>query len=245
MSIEEKYIRMMNEEIDGVISGSDAEKLASFVRSDPEAWRYYEELRTAVKAIDDTKEVEPPPELRKRIFDSVYGRPREEAGTLAPEGRSFWRSYVPIFVSGVAAGFILFAAVRQLPDRTSEEPGYGATIGAASEENGAVERFDTFGVKGSILPEFESGSATVTIKIASESDASILLEFEEGASFESIISSEGAAYQMEVDEKNLLLVHNGNSEYVVRFRSTGTPALVLRIFTDGKTVAAMKFTVEE
>jgi hypothetical protein len=132
-----------------------------------------------------------------------------------------------------------------MPDRTPEEPGYGATIGAAPDENETAERFDAFGVKGSVLPEFESGSVTVTIKIASDSDASILLEFEEGTSFESIRSTEGAAYQMEVDEKSLLLVHQGKAEYIVRFRSGGPAQLVMRIISGGQTVAAMSFTGAE
>ncbi len=245
MSIDETYIRMMNEEIDGVISDSDAEKLASYVRTDPEAEKYYGELRTTVRAIDNTGEVEPPPDLRERIFESVYGRSGDKTGIRASEGRTFWRSFVPVFATGVAAGFILFAVIRQLPDKTPDESGYGATIGAAQGENETTEKFDAFGVKGSILPVFESGSVTVTIEIASDVDASILLEFEEGVSFESIRSSEYAAYQMEVDEKNLLLVHQGKAEYIVRFRSIEPAPLVLRIFTDGKTVAAMKFSASE
>jgi len=243
MSIDEAYLRMMNEEIDGIISNGDAEKLASYVRSDPEAGRYYEELRAAVKAIDDTKDVEPPPELRERIFESVWGRAREKDGIRAPEGHSIWRSFVPVFATGLAAGFILFAVIRQLPDRTPEEPGFGATIGAAQSET--AEKFDAFGVKGSILPTFESGSITVTITIASDVDASILIDYEESASFESIRSTENAAYQMEIDEKSLLLVHQGEAQYIVRFRSAVSAPLVLRIFTDGKTVAAMKFSAGE
>lgn len=245
MSIDEKYIRMMNEEIDGVISDSDAESLDAYVRSDPEAARYYKELQAAVSAIDETGEIEPPPELRERIFDSVYGRSREEAGPRPSEGRAFWRSFVPIFAAGVAAGFILFAAIRQLPDRSREEPGHGATIGATQIVDQATERFDAHGVSGSILPEFESGSVTVTIQITSEVDASVLLEFEEGTSFESIRSTEGAGYQMEVDEQSLLLVHQGEAEYIVRFRSAGPAQLVMRIFSDGQTISAMKFAGAE
>ena len=54
MSIDEAYIRMMNEEIDGIISEEDAEVLTSYVRSDPEAGIYYAELRATVRAIGDT-----------------------------------------------------------------------------------------------------------------------------------------------------------------------------------------------
>jgi len=245
MSIDETYIRMMNEEIDGIISNEDAEKLAEYVRSDPEAGKYYDEFLATARAIDETGEVTPPPELREKIFNSVYGRSKEESRVAADGGRNFWRSFVPIFAAGVAAGFILFAAIRQLPDRTPDDPGYGATIGASQGEDETAERFDAFGVKGTILPVFEIGSVTVTIEIESDVDASILLGFEEGSSFESIRSSEGAAYQMEVDDKSLLLVHQGASVYTVRFRSAEPAPLELRIFTDGKTIAAMKFSAEE
>ena len=246
MSIDERYIRMMNEEIDGIISDSDAESLDSYVRSDPEAARYYEELQAAVRAIDETGEVEPPPELRERIFESVYGRNGREAVTHPSEGRTFWRSFVPVFAAGVAAGFILFAAIRQLPDRSHEEPGYGATIGAAQGENQAAERFDAFGVKGSVLPEFESGSVTVTIAIASEVDASILLEFEEGTSFESIRSTEGAAYQMEVDRKEPPSRPPGRGGIYRQVPFGGVRrSSCMRIFSGGQTVAAMRFAGAE
>jgi hypothetical protein len=245
MSIDEKYIRMMNEEIDGIISDADADSLDMFVRSDPEAAKYYEELQAAVRAIDDTGEVEPPPELRDRIFDSVYGRSGRAAAVRPPERHTFWRSFVPVFAAGVAAGFILLAAIRELPDRSREEPGHGATIGAARNGSQTAEKFDAHGVRGSILPLFESGSVTVTIQITSGEDASILLEFEDGTSFESIRSNEGAAYQMEVDGKSLLLVHQGEAEYIARFRSEGPAQIVAKIFSGGQTIAAMKFAGAE
>ena len=167
-------------------------------------------------------DLEPPAELRTRIFDSVYGRSREETAAHASEGRAFWRSFAPVFAAGVAAGFILFAAIRPLTERSNEEKDYGATIGAAPEKRSHREIRRLRG-KGSILPIFESGSVTLTIEIASEVDASVLLEFEDGTSFESIRSNEGAAYQMEVDEKSLLLVHHGDAEYIIRFSSAEGP----------------------
>ncbi len=242
MSIDEFYIRLMNEQIDGIISDGAAKKLAAHLMSDPEAERYYEELKDTVRAIDSAVEIEPPPELKTRIFDSVYGRPREEPAAQAAGGRTFWRSFAPVFAAGVAAGFILFAAIRPLTDRTPEDNGYGATIGATGSEKASAKAFDTFGVRGTVLPVFENGSLTVTIELASDVEASVFIEFEGGASFESIRSNEGAAYQMEVDEKSLLLVHHGEADYAIRFRSVETAAVVLRIFTDGKTVAAMRFT---
>jgi len=245
MSIDEFYIRLMNEEIDGVISDEDAEKLAACISSDPEAKRHYDELKITIGAIDGTTELDPPPELKERIFESVYGRSREEPAVRGAGDRTFWHSFAPVFAAGVAAGFILFAVIRPLTERTADEKDYGATIGAVDSENEKAEIFDAFGVKGSIIPVFENGSITLTIAIDSDVDASVLLEFEEGISFESIRSNEGAAYQMEVDEKSLLLVHHGEAEYIIRFRSAESLSVIVRIFTDGKTVAALNLVAEE
>ena len=239
MSIDEYYIRLMNEEIDGVISKKNAGKLRTYIESSSDAKRYYEDLRETVRAMDNTMEVDPPPELRQRIFESVYGRSGDGAPARVARPRFAWRTFVPTFAAGLAAGLILFALIWPI---TGEGPGtgdHGATLGAVDESNG--ERFDAYGVKGSVLPLFESGSLTLTVKISCETDASVLLDFEEGASFESIRSNEGAAYQMEVDGKSLLLVHQGESEYVIRFRSADTAAVELRVFTDGKTVTALRF----
>jgi hypothetical protein len=70
----------------------------------------------------------------------------------------------------------------------------------------------------------------------------MLVDLGEGVSFESIRSTEGAAYQMEVEENSLLLVQEGEAEYVIRFRSADMAAVELRIFSGGKTVASMAFT---
>jgi hypothetical protein len=240
MKIDEHYIRLMNEEIDGAISEEDAAVLSSWLAGNPEGARYYGELKETVRAIDGTGEVEPPPELRQRIFDSVYGRPGGAAAVRATGERSFWRSFFPVFAAGVAAGFILFAVVRPIIDRGSGGE-YGATIGAVEEDAGETRRFDAYGVKGSVTPVIESGSVTVTLNLSAGSDASVLLDLGEGVSFESIRSSEGAAYQMEVGGSSVLLVHHGDAEYVLRLRSAQKASFDLRIFTDGKTVAAMSF----
>jgi hypothetical protein len=240
MSIGEEYIRMMNEEIDGVISEEDAGELADFLKTNPAASRYYDELRETVRAIDETGEVEPPADLRERIYDSVYGRPNGETAVRAAGERTFWRSWFPVFAAGVAAGFIIFAAIRPMIRGNGNGGEYGATIGAVQEDSGP-KTFDAHGVRGSVTPLVESGSVTLTVKIASETDASVLLEFDEGVSFESIRSNEGASYQMEVDAKSLLLVHRGESEYVIRFRSAGKAEVDLRVFSGGNAVAAMSF----
>jgi hypothetical protein len=241
MSIGEEYIRMMNEEIDGVISEEDACRLADFIERNPEASRYYDELRETVRAIDGTGEVDPPADLRERIYDSVYGRPNGETALRAEGERTFWRSFFPIFAAGVAAGFIIFAAIRPMVTGSGNGGDHSATIGAVKEENDGPRAFDAHGVSGSVVPLVESGSLTLTVKIASEDDASLLLEYGEGMSFESIRSSEGAEYQMEVDGRSLLIVHRGDSEYVIRFRSAGSAKVDLRIFSGGNPVAAMSF----
>lgn len=239
MSINADLIRLMNEEIDGVISDGDAARLSAALSESPEVAKYYAELRETLKAVDEAGGIDPPPELRERIFRSVYGR-REEAAAAGTDGsRRFWRSFLPVFAAGAAAGFILFAVISPMTDRGNDE--YGGTMGV-SRDSGDLRTFDAHGVSGSVLPVLESGSITMTVRIKSPGEASMLVDLGEGVSFESIRSTEGAAYQMEVEENSLLLVQEGEAEYVIRFRSADMAAVELRIFSGGKTVASMAFT---
>ena len=243
MSIDEHYIRLMNEEIDGVISEEDAKKLSRFIDADPEGKRYYLEMKDTVDAIEGSTELDPPPELRKRIFDSVYSRAEGAPSRLKRTGRSPWRSWVPVFAAGAAAGIILFAVLRPLFDGKPETGEYGATIGAVGASE--ADEFEGDGISGSVLPVYEDGYLTLEVTISSGNDANILLDFVEGAAFESIVSSEGAAYQMEVSASSLLLVHRGEAEYSIRLRAGETVDVDLGVFSGEGAVAAIKYSTKE
>jgi len=81
--IEEKYIELMNREIDGLNSGKESAELQKYLRGNPEAERYYHELLFVAGALNRVPEVEPPAELKASILRSIFG---EEAG--APAGAS-------------------------------------------------------------------------------------------------------------------------------------------------------------
>jgi hypothetical protein len=242
MSIDEFYITLMNEEIDGIISDADAEKLLLYLGENPEAAKYFSELKETVGRIEETAEVESPNGIRDLIMESVYGRSRKGPVIQAAGQRSNWRSFVPVFAAGAAAGFILFAALRPLTDRAPGSSDYIGTIGASDVEHGSIERFDAEGIAGSVSPSYESGSIALAVTIDTDSEADLLLKFGEGISFESIHSSEGAAIQMEADETSLLVVHRGSAEYKIRLRAIEGASVEMRIFAKSAAVFAQKYT---
>jgi len=77
---EERYIELMNREIDGLNSHKESAELETHLRKNPEAERYYRELRFVAAALDRVPEIEPPPELKATILASIFG---DEAGAPA------------------------------------------------------------------------------------------------------------------------------------------------------------------
>lgn len=78
--IEEKYIELMNREVDGLTSGKEKAELKRYLRKNPEAERYYRELQFVAGVLNRVPEVEPPAELKASILRSIFG---EEAGASA------------------------------------------------------------------------------------------------------------------------------------------------------------------
>ncbi len=83
--IEEKYIELMNREIDGLNSRSESAGLKKHLRRNPEAERYYRELLFVAGVLNRVPEVEPPAELKASIMQAVFGK---EAGAAVEAGET-------------------------------------------------------------------------------------------------------------------------------------------------------------
>jgi hypothetical protein len=81
--MEEKYVELMNREIDGLNSRKESAELQEYLRRNPEAERYYRELLFVAGVLDRVPDVEPPAELKASIMRAIFG---EEAGVPAEAG---------------------------------------------------------------------------------------------------------------------------------------------------------------
>ena len=69
--IDRKYIELMNKEIDGVITNTEQERLYSYLSANSEAQKLYNELRQTSELLSKIPRVEPSPNIKKYVMNSI------------------------------------------------------------------------------------------------------------------------------------------------------------------------------
>jgi len=103
MSIEQKYIDLINADIDGEIEHADKSELDAFLGESDEARSLHAELASLCGSIESIEAVSPPPHIRHVIMDSVKPTPAktEPPGILEMLLASPVLRYSGTFAAGV------------------------------------------------------------------------------------------------------------------------------------------------
>jgi hypothetical protein len=103
MSIEQKYIDLINADIDGEIEHVDKSEVDAFLRENEEARALHAELATLCGSIESIEFVTPPPHLRHVIMNSVKPTPAktESPGFLQTLFATPALRYASVFAAGV------------------------------------------------------------------------------------------------------------------------------------------------
>jgi hypothetical protein len=113
--MDERYIELINREIDGRNTASESKELQEYLSRDSEGRKFYENLEQIARGLARLEEVEPPSYLRTHILNAV------NSVSSKPMTRSTWigqlvevfqsrpiRRYALVFVSGLCIGFLFF-----------------------------------------------------------------------------------------------------------------------------------------
>ena len=236
-AIEEKYIELMNREIDGLNSREESAELQKYLRRNPEAERYYRELLFVAGALDRVPEVEPPVELKASIMRAIFG---EEAGAAAAAGaktragrerrpasildlfRVRWEpKFAYVLAACVAVGFFLFVLFwRVVPGRAPRdlEALYGSIV--SSQEAGqllAVQpvEFVLPGVGGELHVRYEMKRILAALDLHSDSRIQVVFDYSKDVSLESITALNKCEYNAKAGDGKFELTHSGDCRYVI------------------------------
>ena len=99
MAIDQKYIDLINAELDGEISDGDKAELQSFLSENDEGRALHEELSSLCSTLDAVEAAEPPPHLRHVIMNAVNPAP------VAKRRPSFLQTLFATPALGYAATF--------------------------------------------------------------------------------------------------------------------------------------------
>jgi hypothetical protein len=144
-----KYIELINKEVDGLISKIEKHQLHEYLEKDLQAKNLYQETTKTSEMLKQVTEVEPSPNLKKRILNSI------ELKSYAPEytkksvrsSISEWftnlnpRS-VYAFTAGVIIGLIIYSVflTNMAQEQSMNNSNFYGTIGIP--ENANVGKLD-------------------------------------------------------------------------------------------------------
>lgn len=244
--IEERYIDLMNREIDHVNSKAESAELGRYLESSGEARAYYDQLRDLAAAFERAGQVEPPEELDQIILSSIAARDAERAASKDRFSiRGFMHSRRKLayaFATGVAAGLIIMAIVYRSPAGTSS-PGAADLYGALAERSkvGALfsvepTRIDEPGVSGTVEVRYLEHAVQVVLALVAGNEIKIDLTPAGGLALVGFRAHVPGPYGLEASGENIEITFTGRCDDALLFADErgAHPPVALRISSAGK-----------
>ena len=252
--IEEKYLELINREIDHLISPRQSKKLRKYLEHNPDAQMFYDDLVVMSKELSHVNKVEPPQNLKKNIVNALpvgkYAKyERQSAFKHYLETFLFGNKpqYAYVFSAGLITGIIVISLLFiilyknnsvNIPDL------YGAfrTNSTANIFRTADElTIDEESVKGDVRLSYSDEVIFIDVTIRTTQDVNVTLKFNENdLNFREFKKSNNFSNDLIVKGSSLQFTSNGTNHYLIALgRITSNLSLVyLKIYSSGSIVYA-------
>jgi hypothetical protein len=259
--IPDKYIELMNREVDGVNSRSESRTLKEYLSSESEARRYYHELCDAVGLFEKVTPLDPPPHLRQRILDLSVDQTAQSFSTASTSGseNGFWQSlrdafsfrsqpsHAYAFVAGLLAGVVLLGLVWQAGP-SGQMDGIDSVYGTilAAEKAGRATTsgsipIDLPGIEGHTRAIYVEDHILVQLSLTSQEQVQVKVRYDERAECESFRSSSPGSCDLTITGRELELSHSGVGDYdiLLQYAERIQPPIEMQIITDGTVLSEL------
>ena len=184
--IDERYIELINKELDGFNTGSESKELEQFLSENDEALKYYDELLRTASALKRVEQVEPPSFLKTHILNSVKALPvpiRSGFGWVNNVLDLFRQRpiarYAVVFASGLCVGILLLLIAD--PWRQDGMPDASKVSGSMvlPTEIARMQKIDSVSLNGSgFRSVFKTlrGDGNITVECAVAASENLRLE---------------------------------------------------------------------
>lgn len=227
--IPEKYIELMNTEIDGVNDPQGKADLDRYLGDHPEARAVFLELKSIASALNKIPDKEPPAELKNQILNSL---PRHKFEMKKKPGmaRSIWETffgrpvvrYALSFVAGLGIGIIVLAAFWANTEKSSElDDLYGTMMqkeSSANLERGSSLDFALGDISGTATLKSSPHYTIAEVQISSPRNVDIVLEYNsDDIRMSGVGARGGLSKDVSITDKSVRVPHEGTNTYLFAF----------------------------
>ena len=233
--IHDKYIELMNQEIDEVNSKEESLELEEYLETHPEGRSCFEELREVARIFKQVEEIDSPAGLKSVIISSVSTRDIKQTriegdksgftSMLSTFRSGFKRNYVYVFTAGVLIGLCFFALLSRVVPQTSPsdmEKLYGTISLEKSSPIFTFEipvEFDLATVSGSARFRYSKDEILTELNLLSEDEIEVVFECDEHVIFNGYWVFKSGDHHLTVAGKETKLGHTGDGNYLVFFKT--------------------------
>lgn len=227
--IEEKYLGLINREIDHMISPRQSKKLRKYLKHKPDAQRYYDDLLVISKEFSQVKIVEPPQNLKKNIINALpvgkYTKyERQNVFQRYFETLLFGNKprYAYVFSAGLITGIIVILLVLGVLSKNNsiDFTNLYGTMGVNSSTPifHPVENLDLDGVnlQGNIELSCSDNSVLINLSLKTSKDVNVVIEFNENEmNILEFKKSHNLGDKLKVDKYSLQFTSIGENDYQI------------------------------
>ncbi len=248
--IDAKYIELINREIDGANSDKEGAKLREHLAKNPEAQQLYEELATVSNVLKKVTIIEPSPNLRKTILNSLPSgkyAAREKRKLFIPQMGALFGVYKLRYAYALVAGIVIGSVAYSIFDAQRSTPSdfstlYGTMLShqyALSFETAYYEQVILDELDGTLEIKYAEGVVVAELDLQSQQETEIVLEFDENdLGFLGFGQFQGSKFSVSVDKNNVRLRNMGENRAVFMFtdKTRSISPLNVKIFAAGALV---------
>ncbi len=241
--IEPKYLDLIHQKIDGVISASDRQKLERYLTGHPEAVQLMKELQGVCDLLDDTEEVEPPAVLRQRILSAVNferyplrKRPHPFVAVKEYLARRPRIGYAYAFSGGLALGLLVAALVwgglfgRGVVERSQLSGTMAAPKTAAEFRTVTSFPIQAAGLRGRLTASTSRHQARFQFVGQSAQQVTwVLLYDQEQLTLDGLRSMKGTPLHIESSPGSFKIEWVGQTEFLLTFRYRSLTAVKMTL----------------
>jgi len=244
MAIDEKYIELINADVDGELDKSGQAELRDFLARNAEARAMHENLASFCRELNAVPMLEPPPQLRSDILGAI----RPTARVIRPEA-AFWRQVVsmPMFrhAAAFAAGaFMTFALIssNRISDRAFDDvTGLVGTISDTDATASAARSLNlaTQDIAGTVSVHVSGSLTVVDFNLSTREPLEIIAGFSNrDLWFRGFAQLENDDASVVADKGEVRMRMNGRNRYAIYLQQASRmpTAIHLKFYSGGDLV---------
>ena len=224
--IDSKTEDLINRDIDGVLSPKETNRLSEYLSTDPEAQNYYNELVNLSQMLEQVEEVDPGPNLKKNILNSIpVPKYQNEENRERTPLFSAWNSRLNYrltlaFALGLIVGFFTYSFFTDFPlNNNSNLIGTILLNGTDAKFKPADQAEITLPeIIGTVSSQYAENIVLFRVDLTTDSEIEVVVEFDgNDLRFAGFRPQKYSARQINVSSNELRLVNKGLHKYILVF----------------------------